>query len=45
MNILRMIKLFAWESKVKENIMKKREDELDWSRKGAWLHIINVNLK
>ncbi|KAJ3513917.1 hypothetical protein NLJ89_g2683 [Agrocybe chaxingu] len=30
LNVLRMIKLFAWEEKVKERINMKREEELGW---------------
>lgn len=35
MNVLRMIKLFGWESRVRDDIAKKREEELRfiWKRK------------
>ena len=35
MNALRMIKLFGWESRVKDQISEKREEELTyiWQRK------------
>ncbi len=30
MSVLRMIKLFGWESRVKESVSEKREEELKW---------------
>lgn len=35
MNVLRMIKLFGWETRVGEVVSEKRENELDkiWKRK------------
>ena len=45
MNLIRMIKLFAWEPKIIEKLSKKREDELVWFRKRQILELINMNLK
>ncbi|KZV91873.1 hypothetical protein EXIGLDRAFT_675729 [Exidia glandulosa HHB12029] len=42
--LLRMIKLFAWERKIKERIAEKREDELTWIRKTRTMTLINMNL-
>ena len=33
LNVLRMIKLFAWESRVMDDLMQRRADELKVSRK------------
>ena len=44
MNILRMIKLFGWESKISERLRGKREDELHWIRKIRIWTVINNNL-
>lgn len=30
MNVLRMVKLFGWESKMNKRIGEKRDDELTW---------------
>ncbi|KAH7100034.1 ATP-binding cassette transporter [Auriculariales sp. MPI-PUGE-AT-0066] len=43
--LLRMIKLFAWESLVSERLRDKREDEIVWIRKGRLLNVLNMNLK
>ncbi|KZV98610.1 P-loop containing nucleoside triphosphate hydrolase protein [Exidia glandulosa HHB12029] len=45
MGVLRMIKLFAWESKINERLREKREDELVWIRKGRIMNLVNMNLK
>ena len=44
MNILRMIKLFGWESKISERLSGKREDELHWIKKIRIWTVINNNL-
>jgi len=44
MNLLRMIKLFAWERKIAERLSEKRDEELHWIRKTRILTLINVNL-
>ncbi|KAJ4476620.1 hypothetical protein J3R30DRAFT_3759412 [Lentinula aciculospora] len=41
MNVLRMIKLFGWESKMESRIAKKRDEELIWIRRRQILEIIN----
>jgi len=45
MNVLRMIKLFAWEGKVKHRMYEKREDELLWTKKRQFLQLLNMNAK
>ncbi|PVG02126.1 hypothetical protein CPB86DRAFT_772767 [Serendipita vermifera] len=42
MNVLRMIKLFAWESRVKQKVLEKREDELLWIKKRQLLQLLNM---
>ena len=39
MGVLRMIKLFGWESRVSEMIAEKREEELKWVWKGKMLNL------
>ncbi|KIM25975.1 hypothetical protein M408DRAFT_330768, partial [Serendipita vermifera MAFF 305830] len=43
LNVLRMIKLFAWEAKVKERMYEKREEELLWTKKRQILQLLNMN--
>ena len=45
MNVVRMVKLFGWESKLNEKISQKREDELTWIRKRQFLELLNANIK
>lgn len=45
MGLLRMIKLLAWEPKIRERLSEKREDELTWIWKTRALALINMNLK
>jgi hypothetical protein len=45
MNVLRMIKLFAWETRVKQKVLEKREDELLWTKKRQLLQLLNMNAK
>jgi hypothetical protein len=45
MNVLRMIKMFAWEAKVKEKMEEKREEELVWTKKRQFLQLVNMNTK
>ena len=45
MGTLRMIKMFAWESKINERLREKREEELVWIRKGRIMNLLNMNLK
>jgi uncharacterized membrane protein len=45
MNVMRMIKLFGWESESKKEISEKRDEELVWVKKTAILNLINMNLK
>ncbi|KAF8610641.1 hypothetical protein BDV93DRAFT_484022 [Ceratobasidium sp. AG-I] len=39
-NVVRMIKLFGWESKVKSRIEEKREEELRWYRKNQLVRLV-----
>ena len=41
MNVLRMIKLFGWESRVKDEIAQKREEELKYIWKRKVLVVLN----
>ncbi|KAJ3890944.1 hypothetical protein GG344DRAFT_77404 [Lentinula edodes] len=41
MNVLRMIKLFGWESKMESRIAEKRDEELVWIRRRQILEMIN----
>lgn len=45
MSVLRMIKLFGWERRVKENVAEKREIELGWIWKRKMLNLINNIVK
>ncbi|KAG8830089.1 hypothetical protein FRC17_005452 [Serendipita sp. 399] len=42
-NVLRMIKLFAWEGRVKQKMVERREDELLWTKKRQFLQLLNMN--
>ncbi|QRV86003.1 ABC transporter transmembrane region [Ceratobasidium sp. AG-Ba] len=44
MNVIRMIKLFAWENKIKSQISAKREEELRWLRKRQYLGLANIQV-
>ncbi|EIN07973.1 P-loop containing nucleoside triphosphate hydrolase protein [Punctularia strigosozonata HHB-11173 SS5] len=44
MNVIRMIKLFAWEKKSLEKLNKTREEELTWIRYNAILGLINQSI-
>jgi hypothetical protein len=45
MNVLRMIKFFAWESKMEERIKEKRTEELGWIKKKIFMDLLNGMLK
>lgn len=45
MSVLRMIKLFGWESRVKETVAEKRENELGWIWKRKMLSLANNCIK
>ncbi|KAI0258771.1 hypothetical protein BC834DRAFT_974833 [Gloeopeniophorella convolvens] len=42
MAVMRMVKLFGWEPKVKQTIAEKRAEELKWVRKKKLLNLINL---
>ncbi|CAE6535559.1 unnamed protein product [Rhizoctonia solani] len=42
MNVIRMIKLFGWETKIRAQVDEKRETELHWYRKKRILVLINL---
>ncbi|KAG9098020.1 hypothetical protein FS749_004906 [Ceratobasidium sp. UAMH 11750] len=44
MNVIRMIKLFGWEKKIKQQVEEKREEELHWYKKRQWLGLVNMNV-
>ncbi|KAF9802245.1 hypothetical protein IEO21_09909 [Rhodonia placenta] len=41
LGVIRMVKLFGWESHLMRQISKKREDELAWLRKSRLLDLLN----
>lgn len=43
--ILRMVKLFGWESQIQRRIFEKREHELTWLWKFKVMEVINLNMK
>ncbi|PBK89786.1 P-loop containing nucleoside triphosphate hydrolase protein [Armillaria gallica] len=43
-NVLRMVKLFGWESKMNERISSKREEELVWIRKRQFLNLLSGSI-
>ncbi|CAE6472635.1 unnamed protein product [Rhizoctonia solani] len=45
MNVIRMIKLFGWESKIRAQVDEKRETELHWYRKKRILVLVNLITK
>ncbi|KDQ56810.1 hypothetical protein JAAARDRAFT_131890 [Jaapia argillacea MUCL 33604] len=44
MNVLRMVKLFGWESKIAQQVAEKREEELKWQWKRQILSLWNENV-
>ncbi|KZT67065.1 P-loop containing nucleoside triphosphate hydrolase protein [Daedalea quercina L-15889] len=44
MNVVRMIKFFAWEGHIEQQLAEKRNDELAWIKRSKLLTIINDNL-
>ncbi|KEP52172.1 multidrug resistance-associated ABC transporter [Rhizoctonia solani 123E] len=42
MNVIRMIKLFGWEAKIRAQVDEKRETELHWYRKKRVLVLVNL---
>lgn len=44
-NVIRMIKLFGWEKKIKAQVDEKREEELCWYMKRQFLGLINMEIK
>lgn len=45
MSILRMVKLFGWEPKIREEIVNKRKEELILARRSKILNLVTVNVK
>ncbi|KAG9114446.1 hypothetical protein FRC07_007648, partial [Ceratobasidium sp. 392] len=41
-NLIRMVKMFAWESKIKTQVAEKREDELLSYKRRQYLGLINI---
>ncbi|CAE6442804.1 unnamed protein product [Rhizoctonia solani] len=44
LNIIRTVKLFAWEKRVKTQSEKKRQEELNWYRKRQFLGLFTMNI-
>ncbi len=45
MNVLRMVKLFGWETRMDERITSKREDEMVWIKYRQLLDLLNGVVK
>jgi len=45
MNVVRMIKMFGWESKIGEQMSVRRENELVWIKKRFFLSMANMVVK
>jgi hypothetical protein len=45
MNVIRMIKLFGWETKVKAQVEEKREEELHYYKKKQFVGQVSANVK
>ena len=45
MTVIRMIKMFAWEQRISEQLDEKREEELKYLRKFKILSMVNTNVK
>lgn len=45
MNVIRMIKLFGWEPKVRKQIAEKRDEELIYIRNRQLLDLLNGTIK
>ena len=45
LGVLRMVKLFAWESKVFEQLKEKRDKELGYIRRNKLLDVILLNVQ
>ena len=45
MNVMRMVKLFGWEPKMRQRIAEKREDELNWIWRQNVLDVVNDVVK
>jgi hypothetical protein len=45
LNVLRMVKLFGWEEKMKGRIGRKRNSELVWTRKRMMANLFNMIVK
>ena len=43
MNVIRMIKLFGWETKMSSLLDEKRTDELKFIRKTRFMELANMN--
>lgn len=45
MNVVRMIKFFAWEKRIESQLAEKRNEELACIKRSKLLTIVNVNIK
>lgn len=45
MGVVRMLKMFGWETKMGEQLREKREEELSWIKKRFYLSLANNNIK
>lgn len=45
MHVVRMIKFFAWEKRIEDQLADKRDDELTWIKRSKLLTVVNDNIK
>ena len=45
MHVVRMIKFFAWEKRIENQLVEKRNDELTWIKRSKLLTVVNDNIK
>lgn len=45
MNVVRMIKMFGWETKMGDQLREKRDDELKLIMQRFYLSLLNQNVK
>jgi hypothetical protein len=45
MNVVRMVKMFGWETKMGNQLREKRDDELKLILRRFYISLVNQNLK
>ena len=41
LNVIRLVKMFGYETRVKEQISEKRENELTWMKRKYYIALVN----